>query len=165
VKRFLLSTLVALGLLASSASAQWSVSVNHRDSITASDTLTIRRDTVYTPVFEIPQLWKYLVFTTGIQTTATDSNFLGDSLFVELQTSNDNSTWTTYTARVDSIFFNSADRDTVKNSTLVHNRTSNFIGYYGRVRFIYWDSLGPSEGAGLVDNVYPRSYTAWYTGY
>jgi len=155
--------LIAVLLVLPALIAASDVSVQYKDSITASDSVAVRIDTAFTPTVYVGNKEGFQFFPKVSAYTETqyanDTNWTDDSLFIKVQFSFDLSTWVTF--EVDTLLDNGSG---TLRLTLLRN-DSTLFGDWMRGLLIHHDSIGVGEADSALVNgpAYYKFFELFYT--
>lgn len=126
------------------------------DSIAGADTAaeTVRLDTTFSESMDV-RGYRFLQFYSVLSALEpfSDTNFVDDTFFVNVQTSADKLVWLTH--EVDTFLANGSQW-----SILNLDADATVYGNWARAMIIHWDTLG-ADSPGLEDNVYKKKLKLW----
>jgi len=129
-------------------------SVSYWDTLMPDDSGTIKIDTLYSP--SLRMIGRFFNFLVNVISGTKDTNFVDDSMFIDLQMSFDGITWKTIP--IDTAL----DIGRVIQEDIL-DADATVLPPFGRMRFIHWDSIKDAEG--VVDTpVYNKRIELLYKG-
>lgn len=162
--------LILLGILllmAVPASAN-DITLIYADTITASDTGTTRFDTIFSPWIRMPQdrraASRFFNFQVDVEARGNDTNWVDDTMFVQLQLAFNSSVQTSAASPVVTIEIDTLlDVGAAIQEDLL-DADATVLPPWGRLVFIHHDSIavGEADSALAANAIYTKTIRLWY---
>lgn len=157
MKKLFLIAIVLIVLFSTSLFAQaydGKFSVDYWDTLYPADSGTIKIDTMHSS--SMLMAGRFFDFLVNVISGTNDTNFVDDSMFIDLQMCYDGITWKTI--EIDTAL----DTGRAIQEDLL-DADATVLPPFGRMRFIHWDSIKDAEGV-IDTSIYNKKIELFWDG-